>query len=73
MSATTPTPISLRAAHLVGSTPFRDADEALDIVFDRLGSHLVTVPDGETGSRQQWIQGLLDSFQDHPDLSCVSR
>ena len=68
MSATTPTPISLRAAHLVGSTPFHDADEALDIMFDRLGSHLVTVSDGETGSRQHWIQGLLDSFQDHPDL-----
>lgn len=68
MSATTPTPAPLRAAHLVGSTPFRDASEALDILLARLGPHLVTVPDGETGSRQQWIQGLLDSFQEHPDL-----
>jgi len=68
MSVTTPTRAPLRAAHLVGSTPFRDADEALDIMLDRLGPHLRTVPDGETGSRQQWIQGLLDSFREHPDL-----
>jgi hypothetical protein len=59
---------SPRAAHLVGSTPFADAPEALDIFATTLGGHLRTVPDGETGSRQNWIQGLMESFRDHPDL-----
>lgn len=68
MSRTTSTPIRQRAAHLVGSTPFSDTDEALDIMFDRLGPYLETVPDGETGPRQNWIQGLVDSFRQHPDL-----
>jgi len=57
-----------RAAHLVGSTPFTDAPEALDIFAARLGPYLRTVSDGETGSRQNWIQGLMESFRDHPDL-----
>lgn len=67
MTAASP-PTPTRAAHLVGSTPFRDADEALDIFFERLGPLLRTVPDGETGERQNWIMGLLDSFAQHPDL-----
>jgi hypothetical protein len=57
-----------RAAHLVGSTPFHDAPEALDIFADKLGPYLRTVPDGETGSRKNWIQVLIESFFDHPDL-----
>jgi hypothetical protein len=57
-----------RTAHLVGSTPFHDADEALGLFFDKLGPRMRTVPDGETGERQNWIQGLLDSFREHPDL-----
>ena len=57
-----------RAVHLVGSTPFRDVDEALDIFAEKLGPYLRTVPDGETGARKNWIQGLMESFRDHPDL-----
>ena len=57
-----------RGVHLVGSTPFADAEEALDIFSDRLGTLLHTVPDGETGERQNWIQGMLDSFRSHPKL-----
>ena len=57
-----------RAVHLVGSTPFTDTDEALDIFYAELGTRLRTVPDGETGDRQNWIQGLLDSFRSHPKL-----
>jgi hypothetical protein len=66
--ATAPAAGATRSAHLVGSTPFTDADEALDIFFTRLAPHLRTIPDGETGDRQNWIQGLLDSFALHPDL-----
>jgi hypothetical protein len=57
-----------RAVHLVGSTPFADTDEALDIFHEQLGPRLRNVPDGETGDRQNWIQGLLDSFRHHPKL-----
>lgn len=61
-------PSTPRSAHLVGSTPFTDADEALDLFFERLAPHLRWVPDGETGDRQNWIIGLLESFREHPDL-----
>jgi hypothetical protein len=57
-----------RTVHLVGSTPFADADEALDVFVTELGPRLRTVPDGETGDRQNWIQGLIDSFRTHPKL-----
>jgi len=57
-----------RAVHLVGSTPFTDTDEALDIFYEHLGARLRTVPDGETGDRQNWIQGLIQSFRHHPKL-----
>ena len=57
-----------RAVHLVGSTPFRDVDEAFDIIAGRLGPYLRTVPDGETGARRNWIQILIESWFDHPDL-----
>ncbi len=57
-----------RAVHLVGSTPFDDPDEALDVFYAELGPRLRTVPDGETGERQNWIQGLIDSFRHHPKL-----
>lgn len=69
-SVPTPSPSAAqrRAVHLVGSTPFADTDEALDIFYAELGPRLRTVPDGETGDRQNWIQGLLDSFRDHPKL-----
>lgn len=65
-------PATPRAAHLVGSTPFADAGEALDVFADKLGPLLRTVPDGETGSRQNWIQGLMESFRDHPDLEVAN-
>jgi len=68
VSTASAAPSAARSAHLVGSTPFRDADEALAITLDRLGPRLRTVPDGETGDRRNWIQGLIDSFRTHPDL-----
>ncbi len=64
-------PATARYAHLVGSTPFRDAPEALDIFAERLGGRLRTVPDGETGERQNWILELIESFRSHPDLEVV--
>ncbi len=60
--------MATRAAHLVGSTPFTDADEAIDIAFDRLGGHLHSVPDGETGDRRNWIIHIIEALRAHPDL-----
>jgi len=60
--------MTTRAAHLVGSTPFTDADEAIAIAFDRLGGHLHTVPDGETGDRRNWIIHIVEALRAHPDL-----
>jgi hypothetical protein len=60
--------MATRAAHLVGSTPFADADEAIDIALDRLGGHLHTVPDGETGDRRNWIIHIIEALKAHPDL-----
>jgi hypothetical protein len=60
--------MATRAAHLVGSTPFDDADEAIDIALDRLGGHLHTVPDGETGDRRNWIIHIIEALRAHPDL-----
>lgn len=68
MTAAIPNPTDRRFAHLVGSTPFRDTAEALDVMLEKLGPALRTMPDGETGTRQNWIQGLVESFQHHPDL-----
>ncbi len=57
-----------RAAHLVGSTPFADAGDAFEIAFDRLGGHLRSVPDGETGERRNWIIHIIEALRRHPDL-----
>ncbi len=60
--------MTTRAAHLVGSTPFSNADEAIEIALDRLGGHLHSVPDGETGDRRNWIIHIIEALRAHPDL-----
>ncbi len=57
-----------RSAHLVGSTPFDTTAEALDLALSRLGPHLRSLPDGETGERRNWIIHIVESFRQHPDL-----
>lgn len=57
-----------RAAHLVGSIPMDDAEAAMSVALDRLGPHLHTLPDGETGERSDWIIHIVESLRDHPDL-----
>lgn len=57
-----------RSAHLVGSIPLEDEDEAMSTALDRLGPHLLTLPDGETGERSDWIIHIIESLRDHPDL-----
>lgn len=57
-----------RFAHLVGSTPFDSADEAMDLALTRLAGRLRTLPDGETGERRNWIIHIVESLRRHPDL-----
>ena len=57
-----------RLAHLVGSTPFDSADEAMDVALTRLDGRLRTLPDGETGERRNWIIHIVESLRRHPDL-----
>ena len=61
-----------RKALLVGTLPGQSAAEAMRAAVDRLGPHLLQLPDGETGDRRVWIVGLINSFRDHPDLEVAS-
>jgi hypothetical protein len=60
--------VAQRHAHLVGSTPFDDADEAMDLALSRLAGRLRSLPDGETGERRNWIIHIVESLRRHPDL-----
>jgi hypothetical protein len=57
-----------RFAHLVGSIPAEDVEDAMSIALDHLGDHLLTLPDGETGERRNWIIHIVESLRHHPDL-----
>jgi len=57
-----------RFAHLVGSTPFSSAGEAMDAALDQFPGQLRTLPDGETGERRNWILHIIESFRSHPDF-----
>ncbi len=60
-----------RGAHLVGSLPGATAEEAMSDVLDRLGPHLRSLPDGETGDRRNWIIHIIEALRAHPDLELV--
>jgi hypothetical protein len=61
-----------RHAHLVGSIPAENAEQAMRAATTRLGAWLRTLPDGETGERHRWIVHIVDWMRTHPDLE-VSR
>jgi hypothetical protein len=48
-----------RRAHLVGSIPGTSATEAMEAALSRLGPHLLTLSDGETGLRAWWIGAAI--------------
>ena len=43
------------SAHLVGSIPLRNAEDALEAAAHVLGERALRLPDGETGPRADWI------------------
>ena len=57
-----------RSAHLVGSLPGEDTSDAMQLALGKLGGHLRTLPDGETGERHHWIIHIIDALRRHPDL-----
>lgn len=57
-----------RSAHLVGSLPGGDADDAMRLALNTLGASLQTLPDGETGERHNWIIHIIEAMRTHPDL-----
>jgi hypothetical protein len=51
--------------HLIGSVPMASADEVFETVSAALGRRLHRIPDGETGSRIDWITWLEPVFSEN--------
>jgi hypothetical protein len=58
--------MSARNVYLVGSVPMADAETVFETVSAALGPYLLTLPDGETGERLDWITWLEPVFRDNP-------
>lgn len=57
-----------RQAHLVGSLPGPDARSAMSRALDLLGPNLRSLPDGETGGRDNWVADPIRRLGGHPAL-----
>ncbi len=51
------------SAHLVGSLPGVDAEDAMDAALGHLAPHLRSLPDGETGDRRNWIIHIIEALR----------
>ena len=60
--------MSERNVYLVGSVPMADAAVVFETVSAALGPDLLTLPDGETGERLDWITWLEPVFRDNPGI-----
>ena len=66
--------MTVRQVLLLGSLPAHDADDAMGLAARLLGPRLRAMPSGETGStRKDWLAGLCDEQQTHPDLEVVKQ
>ena len=63
--------MKLEGAHLVGSVPLPDAETVFRRVSRALGSHLATLPDGETGARKDWIAWQYGVLAATPGLAPI--
>jgi hypothetical protein len=68
----TTTNIAPRGAHLVGSVPLGSAEEVFRTIAAELPDHVVRIPDGETGDRQQWVQFQMETLARLPELELVA-
>jgi len=55
-----------RGTLLVGSIPAPDTHEAVKLALTELGPTLMCIPDGETGSRSQWVSSIIAELRNHP-------
>lgn len=58
--------MNTRNVYLVGSVPMVDAATVFETVSAAVGPSLLTLPDGETGERLDWITWLEPIFRDNP-------
>jgi len=54
--------------HFVGSIPLPDAETVFRTLSSATGSHLLRLPDGETGIRKSWIRFLQDVLAENPAI-----
>ncbi len=54
--------------HFVGSIPLPDAETVFRTLSAATGTHLVRLPDGETGIRKSWIRFLQDVLAENPAI-----
>jgi len=61
-----------RRVHLVGTIPAESTSVALELIGATVGDRITDwLPDGETGSRRNWIGRLIENLRSHPDLKVV--
>lgn len=41
------------------------------LAYAKLGPSLLTLPDGETGARRNWVIHIVEAFREHPDVELV--
>ena len=58
--------------HFVGSIPLPDTETVFRTLAGALGSHVVRLPDGETGIRKTWIRFLQDVLAQNPAIELAS-
>ncbi len=58
--------------HFVGSIPLPDAETVFRTLSAATGSHLVRLPDGETGIRKTWIRFLQDVLAENPAIEIAT-
>jgi hypothetical protein len=54
--------------HFVGSIPLPDSETVFRTLSAAVGSHLIRLPDGETGIRKTWIRFLQDVLSGNPAI-----
>jgi hypothetical protein len=68
MASDHPRPVGV---HLVGSVPLENAAAVFSTVTSIVGDQVRRIPDGETGSRTDWVEWQFGVFNQHPDCEFV--
>jgi hypothetical protein len=58
--------------HFVGSIPLPNAETVFSTLSAATGTHLIRLPDGETGIRKNWIRFLQDVLAQHPAIELAT-